>query len=214
MSCSQHHLFNDFNRLIRPMQGWCSVEKALGLYDLVMAERPRLCVELGVFGGRSILPVAVALQELDHSPPPHKGLAIGIDPWTADAACEGFQGDTDNEKANRKWWAELDIEAIFRGALDALQPYAGYCALLRATSSDAANIFGRETIDLLHIDGNHSPVISCRDVVEWTPLLRPGGVLVFDDMDWPETVQAQELLAKRFTLEEHNGTWAVYRVPG
>jgi predicted O-methyltransferase YrrM len=64
----------------RQLPGWCTKEKAYTLASLVIGTRPAVIVEVGVFGGRSFLPMALALKELG------KGMAIGIDPWSPAAS--------------------------------------------------------------------------------------------------------------------------------
>ena len=49
-------------------------------------------------------------------------------------------------------------------------------------------------IDFLHIDGAHSPYNSAQDAVLYVRRLRPGGIVVFDDIDWGTTQPAYELL--------------------
>ena len=57
------------------LEGWCSREKALNFIDLVLEVKPQVCVEIGVFGGSSLFPVASALKHRG------EGIVIGIDPW-------------------------------------------------------------------------------------------------------------------------------------
>ena len=56
------------------LEGWCSKSKANHFIDLILAVKPEVYVEIGVFGGSSIFPVASALKYLG------KGVVIGIDP--------------------------------------------------------------------------------------------------------------------------------------
>ncbi len=48
--------------------------------------------------------------------------------------------------------------------------------------------FGRTAyegaIGLLHIDGNHEYEQVAADARAWTPRVKPGGFIVFDDYDW------------------------------
>ena len=69
------------------------------LYKLVKdhaAENPEIepfSVELGVFAGRSALPIAIAHHDLG------RGIVIGIDAWSINATKEG-----QNSKENDEWW--------------------------------------------------------------------------------------------------------------
>ena len=55
--------------------GWCSIAKGEFLVDLVLKHQPKVIVEIGVWGGRSLIPMASALKSLG------EGIAYGIDPW-------------------------------------------------------------------------------------------------------------------------------------
>ena len=48
--------------------------------------------------------------------------------------------------------------------------------------------------DILHIDGNHSEATSLYDVKKWTPLVKPGGLIIFDDTTWGTTGRAVQWL--------------------
>jgi predicted O-methyltransferase YrrM len=56
--------------------------------------------------------------------------------------------------------------------------------------------------DLIHIDGSHSEAQSLRDVRMWPDLLRPGGVLVMDDIQWPTVQAALDYLRSHFAVIE------------
>ena len=45
------------------LEGWCAKDKAATLIDLVLMLKPKIVVEIGVFGGKSLVPIAYALQE-------------------------------------------------------------------------------------------------------------------------------------------------------
>lgn len=183
------------------MPGWCTPKKGQRLAAL--ARGANLCVELGVFGGRSLVSIAMALQDQGF------GRVDGIDPFTASAALEGT-----NDPRNDEWWAALDYDAIAREAQ--LSCYklglAPYTKLVRMLSRDVVAFYADSSIDLLHQDSNHSEEISCQEVALWTPKVRRGGYWVFDDTNWPSTQKAQrELEASGFNLFEDHESWRVYR---
>lgn len=166
-------------------EGWCSPEKAEAMAELIIEIRPKLSVELGVFGGRSLVAQAQALR---YAQVPF-GAVWGIDPWTVDAALDGDVGD-----ANREWWAKLDIQAIrdqcLRGITERqLWPWV---RVVVAKSGDCHKHF--HGIDVLHIDGNHSEEVSTGDVMNWLPAVRSGGYVWFDDANWSTTKRAVQIL--------------------
>jgi hypothetical protein len=186
------------------MPGWCTTVK--GKRMALLAYGAELCVELGVFGARSLVAVAVALRDQQ------QGEAHGIDPYTVDAALEGK-----NAVANDEWWAKVDLEAIYRGAQETLEKLqlTSHARLIRARSQDVVSGYAPGSIDLLHQDSNHSEEVSCKEVELWTPKIKPGGYWVLDDTDWASTKRAQEMLVDlEFTLIEDHGGWRIYRRPG
>src|SRR5262245_10441888 len=88
--------------VISKLDGWCEEEKANKLIDLVMHHKPDIIVESGIFGGRSIIAMAMAVRAIEH------GRVYGIDPWEVAAAIEG-----ESEK-NVEWWSNsVPLEQIY-----------------------------------------------------------------------------------------------------
>src|SRR5690348_11550419 len=135
---------------IPSLPGWCSHSKAQRLYELTIRERPVRSIELGVFGGRSLLPIALAHWTLN------LGKVIGVDPWTAAAALEGT-----NAPENDKWWSEVrigDVEASARAMLARIVPQDFWTI---AKQSSLAQTEHPIKYNLMHQDSNHSEEISC-----------------------------------------------------
>lgn len=182
--------------------GWCSPEKALEIAAIIKAENIKFGVEIGVFSGRSLFATAVAMKANGI------GLIYGIDPWSASASVFGFQD------ANAEWWGGLDHENIYQECARTLGALKldHHCQLVRKTSLDALAFFQDSTpLDYLHIDGNHSPPQSCFDVGAYVPLVKRGGVILFDDSDWPETKTAQRLMNQLAIKERSVGACLIYR---
>lgn len=195
------------------LPGWCTTEKALHLAELVMScpTYPALFVELGVFGGRSFVPMVLALKEFVPT-----GFALGIDPWSVSAAIEGMDPHDADDQKHVKYWSSVPLAAVQRRCSDVMEAHDlwGHAALIQARAEHIAPLITRP-IDLLHIDGNHTPLASCRDVTLWAPLVRPGGLIVFDDINWPSTQEAITLLRTHADLFEERVTplcaWGVFR---
>lgn len=156
------------------LEGWCSDLKATTLIDLVLKTQPEIIVEIGVWGGKSLVPMACALQANG------KGTIFGIDPWSSFASTEEVK-----EEANRNFWARADHEWILRDLKEKIAQFGlnDRILLIRNSSENAPII---SNIDILHIDGNHSEKTSFADVTKWVPLMKPGGWIIFDDMTWAE----------------------------
>jgi len=182
------------------ISGWCNQDKAELFASHLTNMYSPLCVEIGVFAGRSLIILGLLLKEKG------RGIAVGIDNWSKTAIVEG------NESKDMKWYLDKDLEAIYQTCLKYVIDYEveNYCSVLRLDSYRGANIFGYESIDLLHIDGNHSEKISCRDVELFLPKVKRQGVIVFDDINWGTTKKAQALLAKNCILDYQTSHFAAY----
>ena len=188
---------------IQSLPGWCTEQKARRLVELIVNEKPKVCVELGVFGGRSLLPIALALQFNG------EGHIDGFDPYTKEAALEGM-----NDAANTTYWSRMPYAEIHKTAVNALtiEGVQDFAKITKVKSCDVVNTYADGTIDFLHQDSNHSEEISVSEVRAWLPKLRTGGLWVFDDTDWVTTQTAQFLLREAGCIKvEDYRHWAVYR---
>lgn len=200
------------SKIYSDLPGWMTPEKGKRVARLVEASSqrsglPPLCVELGVFGGRGVIAMGLAVKHALHG----GGCVHGIDPYTCAAALEGS-----NAQADREWWSKLNYGQILDAAQKGLVAF-GVNEIVRLTlqrSQDAAVSYGKGTIDVLHHDSNHSEEVSCHEVVTWAPLMRPGGTWIMDDINWPSTLAAQRLLdSKGFRRVEEHDSWAVFEMP-
>lgn len=183
------------------VHGWCTVEKAVALAGAIISSRSKICVELGVYSGRSLIPQAIALRSLGD------GMAYGIDPWKKENAAEG-----NCSVADKSWWESIDLDAIHNYCMSKIWEHEldKQCCIIRSQSYNCHDIFDRP-IDLLHIDGCHSEEASTRDVNLWLPKVRAGGHLFFDDVDWTTTAKAQEIISESCDKIDQVGNCAIYK---
>lgn len=186
------------------LDGWCTREKAQKLYDSVISMKPDKVVELGVFAGRSFIPMALALKANG------KGEITGIDPWATTASLENY----DPQDPNHIWWNNLDHGHIYNCFISSLSNYdvLSFSNHLRATSRQCVDRFEDESIDILHQDGNHSEAISCEEIKIYAQKIKPGGLWIMDDTDWESTSKAQKLILEHgFTVQEDHKAWIIYK---
>lgn len=180
---------------IRPtLQGWCSAEKTRALVETIVSAKPKLCVEIGVFGGSSLIPQALALKHNANG-----GVAVGIDPWSRDAVLEELQS-----VEHRDWWAKVDLASILAGCKAAIAKHGltTHCRLVQDKAENVYSQFADESIDLLHIDGNHSESLAYKDATLYLPKVRSGGTIFFDDVYWVDGgTEAATRKAIKFLLE-------------
>lgn len=170
-------------RAERELEGWCSREKSTVIADMVISEGPQICVEIGVYGGRSLIPVAAALKQNG------KGQIYGIETWDPTVATEYVTNDS-----NDTWWRGIDFHAIKTNfyRFVAAQDLASQVRIIEAPSADAASLF--KTLDYLHIDGAHSTYNAAEDVVLYAKKVRRHGIIILDDTNWPTTKPAVDIL--------------------
>lgn len=156
-----------------PMHGWCTPEKGIELADLILEYKPKNALEIGIFGGRSLFAMAMAMQQLGR-------VATGIDPWVKAATLVG------QDDINARWWSEIDIEAVYRQFVHNVHELSllDACQWIRGDSQNVVNLIADESIEFFHLDSNHSEFVSCRDVDAWTPKLAKKAIWVMDDTDW------------------------------
>jgi hypothetical protein len=173
--------------------GGCSASKAFAMAALIRHLRLKTSLDIGVYRGRSLVPMALA--HLRHT----GGMAFGVDPYTNDAA---LQVDHPTLRTELAQFAErTDFEALYRD-VDRLRHAIGvaqHCTLVRETSAAAARRFREQgqAFGLIHIDGNHDTAPVLQDVDDYLPLLEPGGILVMDDVSWDSVKPAYARVAAR-----------------
>jgi hypothetical protein len=178
------------------IEGWCTKEKAYKMASLISSND--LCVELGVWGGRSLLPICFMTDNK----------VYGIDAWMKDASLEGT-----NDEANNEWWSKINYEDMYNYTKKILLKYnCNNARLYRSRSRDVVNFFQDETIDFLHQDSNHSEEISCEEVELYHKKIKKDGIWVFDDTNWNTTIKAQNLLLSYGFIEIYDsGEWKIYK---
>ena len=178
---------NYIETTVPTLHGWCSVEKATQLYTLVLEHESPLCVELGVFAGRSLLALALGARAKN-------GSAVGIDAWSKEACEQGV-----NDIANTEWWNKIDYDFFYNYTATVISDanLSTTTRLVRSKSAEAVDQFSSKSISLLHQDSNHSEEVTLEEVNLWFDKVKIGGHWVFDDTDWPTTQAAQNLLLEK-----------------
>lgn len=195
---------------INSLEGWCSIHKAQQLFRIAIESDSQISIELGVFGGRSLIPIALAHKAKS------SGFVLGIDAWNKEASTEGSGAFKEGVTAqqNDEWWSKVNYPAIHAGCIAAIDKYAlnDYCGTVRMRTLSVGTLLKDNSIDLLHQDSNHSEEISCAEVELYFSKMKEGSYWVSDDTDWTTTQKSQELLMdKGFTLIGDYGSYKVFQ---
>jgi predicted O-methyltransferase YrrM len=196
------------DKIVESLPGWCSPAKARWITDWIAQNHPTRIVEIGVFGGRSLIPMGMAMKVQNELGQFSKGFVLGVDPYDPTHALEEVM-----EPEHKAWWNRLNYEEVYQNALRELtrRNLGDCCGILRTCSHEVLPLFCERTLDLVHIDGCHSRAASMRDVTTWLPLVRPGGLIVLDDVDWQTVHDAQQWLASRCDSLHGEKTWQVFQ---
>ncbi len=213
--CGGPEILRRLPEILRGVDGWCSEAKAAWLVSLILRESCRQIAEIGVFGGRSLLPMALAARSL--------GMAsvLAVEPWDNEVAIRAPTG-----AQNDAWWARVDMPAVKSRFLRQLVNLglADVVRLVEGCSAEALRLLGTAKevghgrFDLVHIDGSHAPGQALQDVLSWSRLVRPGGIVVLDDIAWDSVGAAVAWLRGHFlTVEEvreaDGASYGAYRRP-
>jgi hypothetical protein len=112
-----------------------------------------------------------------------------IDPWQY-----GLQGDVETDPTQEK---QAGRDAEYRSVCERFAPFSNV-EILRLRSEDAAARFADRSLDYVYIDGEHSFEAVTRDLTNYFPKVKVGGLLIGDDYGWTGVAPAvQAFLASR-----------------
>jgi cephalosporin hydroxylase len=179
-------LTNHVCTVLPSLQGWCSKEKALNFMELVLEEKPKICVEIGVFGGSSIFPVASALKFLE------QGVVIGIDPWDKLECLKNLTLKEDEKHI--EWWGKVPMDTVYQSYLSMLRRFGldKYCKTIKKTAENAASEI--QEIDILYLDAIYSEESALGILKLYMPKVRSGGYVWINDAYGEKTVLGCDLI--------------------
>jgi len=206
-------LFTKISEMVPRIPGWCSISKAQTLAAIIMVRRPTLVLELGIFAGRSLIPMALAAKAVGNV------RVIGVDPWRSDASVQGQTED------HQKWWGQQILHDNAKGVFESWVAGLGLHDVVEThqmTSDDYSTLLRQEgnKYGLLHVDGNHSQQ-AIKDVLNFACRMNAGSFCVMDDLQWDnggpaaavETLESMgfenRFVVQRETAEEKDdyGVW-------
>jgi len=144
-------------------------------YEKEFSNRPINYLEIGIFRGKSVCWI------LDRFAVHPQTVAYCIDPWDL---AEGFY----DSKTYRKQVLIKKMTKLQKVYGSRMKMFKGFSErVLRSTSDFKPNM-----MDLIYVDGKHRAQNVIQDWVLSWPLLKIGGITVFDDYTWEETDEVQK----------------------
>lgn len=183
------------------LRGWSGkVERPHRMAQLILNERPKTVVEIGVFGGQSLVPMAMALKAL------RSGKIYGIDPFNLDVILSQMAG-LDCEEM----WLKQNMETVRNDTIKVIDALGlrHHVVLILAESKDCSTLF--DSIDILHIDGAHTEEGALLDVNLYAKRVRQGGWVWLDDTHFPSLQPAMDELDHFCDMIEDWGGYRLYR---
>ncbi len=164
-------LFREIEQMIPLVDGWCIPQKACDFAAIILALRPAVTIECGVWGGRGTLAMAMAHRYI------RGGRVIAVDPWSAG---DSVVGQVDQ---NAAWWSDqAKHDLVYARFLAHITTFGvGPFIDVRKERSDTFKL--PEAAALVVIDGNHSDQ-AVKDVERLAPIIPVGGMLYLDDLNW------------------------------
>lgn len=154
----------------------CAERTRTLLLDLFRPVKNGIFVEIGVFGGANLLHLhQCAVQNGSH--------LYGIDPFENIRLFNGSDASGMESLAARR---RLYFQALHETLDRIMTKYAlrDTITLIVDESARAQEAFSDNSIDLLHIDGDHSEEAVYQDLTLYWPKMRHGGVIIGDDYAW------------------------------
>lgn len=200
------NIFDKIETVHAATEGWCSWTKGQTLASIVLATRPEISLEIGVFYGKSLLPVAMAHQFTG------RGTVYAIDPWMAEASIAGQINPLDAAYWNRQEMHQVAYDAFKTSVYElGLQ---NVVHIERKTSDDFTP---PDNIGLLSVDGNHGEQ-AVKDVERYAPKVKKGGFLVADDIEWTGGAVGKAIallpamgFVELFRVKNEHESWAVFQ---
>ncbi len=166
--------------------GRCDETKGSLIKDLVIETNAQLCVEIGVFKGASLMYFAEALEIT-------KGKVIGIDPYSIGALIN----DIPDKKLSKHFYEvlfkdQIVLDNLYHSVLNVINKnkLENIILLVRDKSEDYYTNIEKESIDILHIDGNPDEEFVTKDIQFYLPLVKKGGYIIMDDITWPGIINS------------------------
>lgn len=170
------NLLNKINTVSKDIPGWFLDARADAIASLVLNTRPKICVEIGVFGGTSLIPIAMTLKFLK------SGRVYAVDSWNNN---DSIKYMTDDDP-NKMWWSTLPLNDTYKNFIRTLKTnkLMKYCTVYKEDSINAASHFKDNSIDLLHWDGNHTFLGAQKEFRAYLPKVKIGGYILVNDINW------------------------------
>jgi len=160
--------------------GRCPINKGEVIKSLVQKTNAKICVEIGVFKGSSLMYFIESLMKTN-------GKVFGIDPYKI----SNFVNNIPDQKVHTMVYDVLfkeqeTLDTIYNNLVKIIEEnnLSNFVKIYRQTSEECIENFEPNSIDILHIDGNHDEEFVTKDILNYLPLVKKGSFIIMDDITW------------------------------
>jgi len=194
-----------YKLLVRDGGGACPPEKFMYIYEnFIKNKNTKVIVEIGVYNGCFLLPITVLNNNV---------LSYGIDPYKP-----YLQTDIENNKKLFELAKSMSMNAkflenVYNRLITNITEHKINVKIIRDTAENAIINFEDDTIDILHIDGNHDYSSVLKDLQLYSKKIINNGIIVMDDINWQGVKKALDeflLVNNNFKIiVAINPTWCI-----
>lgn len=167
------------------------MDKYIQDFYKTQATKRKVCVELGVWKGESLI---YLLNEL-HLLHGEDFQLFAIDLW------DKLSADTNGENLQKQSY-KLFLENLNNTQLKQ------YVTIIKNDTAKSAKPFKDKSVDMVFIDASHDFYSVCRDIDAWLPKIKMGGIIA--GHDFTEDCGVAPAVQSRFSRYETHGTvWMV-----
>jgi cephalosporin hydroxylase len=170
------------------IKSWCSdIPNIKKLLLEIGLEKKLTIVEIGVHGGGSLLLTYDLIQNTD-------SVIIGIDCWEriTENKINGIENDFWSNDSLEKFLNLHKNNRILLETIVNTYDNKNQIKLIHGFSNDTKilELFEKDSIDILYIDGDHSFNGCYSDLKNWYPKVKKNGFIINDDFSWSDVNKA------------------------
>lgn len=151
----------------------------------------KIGAELGVWKGRTFKHLINTFSDLK---------IIGVDLYSPQLDSKGPEKWIPGENGH-----EWDHENYYTDLIEFCKKNNDRGIIIRDYTFNAAKMIENFSLDFVFIDADHSYESVKKDIEDWDPKVKPGGIVFGHDIDWPTVKRAvEEKYGKDYKIEEDN----------
>jgi len=156
------------------LQGWLNIKPDFW-ERIVNKIKPKIAIEVGVWNGITTETISRFMKYNLKG-----GLVIAIDTWQGATEFRPRLYDPQRDLKLKNGYPMVYFDFLSNMVNRKVSDIVAPLPMPSITAAEVLSNYGF-IIDLIHIDGDHSYNSVVSDIKAWWPLLRPNGMMVFDD---------------------------------